>query len=70
MSDMQDSSGFYRIDGNGDFQHAPNFVHAPDYSLRRQDRAAYTYPTLGGWMWFDNEAAARDYFGVPLPTAE
>jgi hypothetical protein len=65
MSDMDNTSGFYRIDGNGDFQWAPNFVHAPTYALRRDDRDAYTYPTEGGWVWFDDEAAAREHFGVP-----
>lgn len=70
MSDMQDTSGFYRIDMNGDFQHAPNFVFAPGYALRREDREFYDYPTEGGWIWFDDEVAARTHFGVPAPPTE
>lgn len=70
MSDMQDTSGFYRIDSNGEFQHAPNFVHAPTYTLDRRHRATYSYPTEGGWMWFADQAAAREHFGVPPPPVE
>lgn len=66
MSDQNDTSGFYRIDGNGDFQHAPNFVRAPDYSLDRENRHLYEYPTAGGWRWFDDEAAARTFFGLTI----
>ena len=61
----KNSSGFYRVDPNGDFQHAPNFVRAPDYELDRELHQTYTYPTEGGWCWFDDTATARDFFGVP-----
>lgn len=67
---MQDTSGFYRVDGNGDFQHAPNFVFAPTYALRREERDTYSYPTEGGWIWFDDEAPAREHFGVPAPRSD
>jgi hypothetical protein len=62
---MADTSGFYRVDPNDDFQYAPNFVFAPGYALRREDRDTYTYPTQGGWVWFDDEAAAREHFSIP-----
>lgn len=53
---------FFRIDENSEFQEAPNFVHAPDYSLLATDKDAYTYPTQGGWMWFETEAEAFLHF--------
>jgi len=62
-----DTSGFYRVDVNGDFQFAPNFVHAPDYDLLRGDRLTYTYPTLGDWYWFDVEVDAYAFFNLPMP---
>jgi hypothetical protein len=65
-----DTSGFYRVDQNDMFQYAPNFVHGPDYSLLKIEHASYTYPTTGGWMWFDDEATARTHFNVPAPVDE
>lgn len=60
-----DTSGFYRIDVNGDFQYAPNFVYGPDYEIRSELKATYTYPTPGDWYWFDGETIARITFGLP-----
>jgi len=65
-----DTSGFYRVDVNGAFQFAPNFVHAPDYDLLREDRLTYTYPTMGDWYWFDVEDDAYTFFDIPLPIIE
>ena len=31
---------------------APNFVHAPGYSLTAEQKDTYTYP-VDGWRWFD-----------------
>jgi hypothetical protein len=61
-----DTSGFYRLNGDGEFQHAPNFVHGPGYSLLRADHATYTYPTQGGWIWFDDLVAAQSNFEVTI----
>lgn len=55
---------FYRLDEE-DFQIAPNFVRAPSYTLLKEEKDTYTYPTEGGWIWFDTEEAAREHFGVP-----
>ena len=55
---------FYRLDNN-DFLIAPNFVRAPTFTLLREEKDTYTYPTEDGWMWFDNEDTAREHFGVP-----
>lgn len=60
-----DESGFYRLDEVGGFQCAPNGVMAPDYVLDRALKDTYTYPTQGGWHWFDDEAQAREFFGLP-----
>lgn len=65
-----DTSGFYRVDVNGAFQFAPNFVRAPDYDLFREDRLTYTYPTMGDWYWFDDEVDAYLFFDIPLPVIE
>jgi len=62
-----DTSGFYRVDPNSQFQYAQNFVYGPGYTLLRNDHTTYTYPTTGGWMWFDNEDTARTHFNVPKP---
>jgi hypothetical protein len=60
------TSGFYRIDQNGDFQYAPNYVRAPDYDLFKEQKDTYTYPSPGGWYWFDTEEEARTFFNLPL----
>ena len=31
---------------------APNFVYAPGYTLKAEDKDTYTYPQ-DGWYWFD-----------------
>lgn len=77
---MNDTSGFYRIDPNGVFQVAPNFVYGPGYAIFKEDRAGYSYPTTGGWHWFDTLQEACSHFGrdfeveqahlFPLPTEE
>jgi hypothetical protein len=63
---MEDTSGFYKLDGELLF--GPNFVLNANYELRRQTRDQYTYPT-DGWYWFDSEDEARAFFGLP-PKAE
>lgn len=60
-----DTSGFYRVDQDGIFHHAPNFVWAPTYELYRDKKDTYTYPTQAGWRWFDSRAQARAAFGLP-----
>ena len=61
---------FYKRDGE-DLLTAPNFVHAPGFSLKAEDQATYTYPQ-DGWYWFDNLNQAMTFFssqpvnGVPV----
>ena len=56
--------GFYRVDQDGIFHHAPNFVLAPDYELRKEQKDQYQLP-ISGWNWFDTETAARQAFALP-----
>lgn len=58
---MDDTSGFYKLDG--DLLFGPNYVLNSNYELRRETRDQNTYP-VDGWYWFDNEAQAREFFGV------
>lgn len=59
-----EESGFYRVDDDGIFHHAPNFVRAPDYDLFIEQKNEYTYPTQGGWMYFDTLAEAQAHFNI------
>lgn len=64
-----DTSGFYTVDADGVFHHAPNWVEAPGYELRRELKDTYTYP-VSGWTWFDSVELARAAFGIPEPEPE
>jgi hypothetical protein len=63
---METTAGFYRVDVNNDFQYAPNFVYGPTYTLLKEDKESYTYPTEGDWYWFDTEEDARIFLNVPV----
>ena len=56
------SDGFYKLDG--DLLYGPNYVLNAEYELRRDAKDQYTYP-IGGWYWFDSDAEARVFFGLP-----
>ena len=60
-------AGFYRVDQDGVF-HRARWVRAPDYSLDWEDKDSYTYPTPGGWMWFETRNEACEHFGLPEDT--
>lgn len=62
---MDDTSGFYKLDG--ELLYGPNYVLNANYELRREDHAATTYP-VDGWYWFESEAAAKVFFGMPSET--
>ena len=55
---------FFRVDQQGDFQEAPNYVYAPDYNLQKEDKDTYEYPTAGGWYWFDTVEEAKIFFNI------
>ena len=63
---METIGGFARIDEDGNFQYAPYGVYAPDYTLLVADKDTYTYPTVGGWNWYDSEESARAALNAPL----
>lgn len=48
---MEDTSGFYKFDG--DLLYGPNFVLNKNYELHRASKDQYTYP-IDGWYWFDS----------------
>lgn len=58
---MEDTSGFYKLDGELLF--GPNFVLKQNYELYRETYAAYTYP-VDGWYWFDTGEQAKLFFGL------
>lgn len=62
---LADTSGFYRLQ-DGQLQFAPNGVHAPGYTLSRDNREALELPH-DGWQWFDTSEAAHAHHGLPLP---
>lgn len=60
---MEDTSGFYKLDG--ELLYGPNFVLGPygSYELRRSTKDEHTYPT-DGWHWFDSEEEAKTFFNI------
>lgn len=54
--------GFYLYEE--ELLYAPNFVHAPDYSLTKEQKDNYSYPN-NGWYWFDSEEEAIAFFNLP-----
>ena len=59
-----DTKGFYKRENVGDdLMYAPNFIDAPDYNLRAEDKDTYEYPTHG-WYWFDSEEEAKEFFKI------
>ena len=56
------TEGFYKLDG--DLLYGPNFVLNANYELRRDTKDQHTYP-IDGWYWFDSDAEARVFFGLP-----
>ena len=57
-----ETSGFYKLDGT-DLLHGQNCVINAEYALLRERKDEYSYPH-DGWMWFDSEDQAREYFGI------
>ena len=63
MTNMEDTSGFYKLDG--DLLFGPNFVLNANYELRPDMHDHYIYP-IDGWYWFDSESQAKEFFGILL----
>lgn len=60
---MNNTTGFYKNE-NGLLLFAPNGVTGPSYDLQPSAHTEHTYP-VDGWSWFDSEAQARVFFGLP-----
>ena len=60
---MDDTRGFYKLD-SGILLFAPNYVLNADYELNAKTKDENKYP-VNGWYWFDSEALAREFFGLP-----
>lgn len=50
---METTAGFYKLEDEN-WLYAPNFVHAPDYILLKEEKDTYTYP-VDGWNWYDEQ---------------
>lgn len=73
-TNTDNTAGFYNTEWQDDSTviliYARNFVYNRDYQLLAEQHDTYTYP-VAGWRWFDSEAQAREYFGLPsAPTDE
>jgi hypothetical protein len=64
---MENTSGFYKLDG--ELLYGPNFVFGPydSYELRKETYTKNQYP-IDGWYWFDSEEEAKLFFNLPLNT--
>jgi len=49
---MEDTSGFYKQNEEGEWMYAPHFVYNANYELLREDKDTYNYP-VDGWYWFN-----------------
>ncbi len=66
MTDIIITPGFARVDQDGNFQYAPDGVFSFNYVLLLADKDTYTYPTEGGWNWYETEADARTALNAPI----
>lgn len=46
--------GFYKLEEDGSWSYAPNFVYGPDFELLKELKDTYTYP-VNGWTWYDEQ---------------
>lgn len=57
----QNETGFYKF--NDELFYAPNFVYAPEYTLKKEEKDTYTLP-IDGWYWFNTTQEAKDFFNI------
>jgi hypothetical protein len=50
---METTAGFYKLEDDN-WQYAPNFVYAPNYTLLKEEKDTYEYP-VDGWSWYDEQ---------------
>jgi hypothetical protein len=58
---MDDTSGFYKLDGELLF--GKDVVLNTNYELYRETHEQNDYP-VGGWYWFESRAEACKHFGL------
>ncbi len=54
---MEDTSGFYKLDGE-ELLFAPNGVYNQNFTLLREEKDSHTYP-VDGWKWFNSKEEAE-----------
>lgn len=52
--------GFYKLDENGSWLFAPNFVYAKDYVLEKDGNRE----EVDGWKWYDEEPIEYTIFKI------
>lgn len=62
---MEQTAAFYKVDQDGIFHAAPNFVFGAydEYTLRKEDKDTYILP-IDGWYWFDSLEDAKEFFNI------
>lgn len=59
---MDDTSGFYKKQGDDGYLYAHSYVINKGYELHRDQHEIYEYP-VDGWAWFDSIDAATRALG-------
>lgn len=54
---------FYKLLDNTNLIFGPEVISA-EYQLLTEDKDTYAYP-VDGWIWFDTEEEAREFFNLP-----
>jgi len=49
---MDTTEGFYKQNEDLNWEYAPNFVFAPEFTLEKELKDTYNYP-VGGWNWYN-----------------
>ena len=49
---METTAGFYKLNEISEWEYAPNYVYAPDYTLLKELKDTYDY-SVDGWTWYD-----------------
>lgn len=62
---MDDTSGFYKLDGS--LVYGPNFVLGAygAYELRKETHKEHSFP-VDGWYWFESVEEANAFFNIPM----
>lgn len=61
--------GFYKQYSETELFYGPTKITTPSFTLAAEEKDTYTYP-VDGWYWFDTEAEAYSFFGLPLNVSD